>query len=76
MEGHRVTLPNNEIKDVIKVIKSLGKRRILLKGTIQKGYKSKKRIPQKCSWSINENRFSVNENVLMLLAKTVLIPLG
>ena len=34
--GAGVTLSNNEIKDIVKVIKSLENRGILLKGTIRK----------------------------------------
>ena len=35
-EGSRIMLTNNEIKDIMKVVKSLGNRRILLKGTTRK----------------------------------------
>ena len=34
--GSRITLTNNEIQDIIKVIKSLENRGILLKGTTRK----------------------------------------
>ena len=34
--GIRITLKNNEIKDIMKVIKSLENRRILFKGTTRK----------------------------------------
>ena len=35
-KGSGITLPNNETKDIMKVIKSLGNRAILLKGTTRK----------------------------------------
>ena len=35
-EGLGITLANNKIKDIMKVIKSLENRRILLKGTTRK----------------------------------------
>ena len=36
ISGSGITLTNNEIKDIIKLIKSLENRRILLKGTTRK----------------------------------------
>ena len=45
----------------IKVIKSLGNRGILLKGTIKKAYNKKRRIPLYCSCSVNESWLTINE---------------
>ena len=42
----RITLTNNKIKDVMKVINSLENRGILLKGTTKKNCKPKRRISQ------------------------------
>ena len=42
--GSGIALTNNEIKDIIKVIKSLEKRDILLKGTTKKIINQKRRF--------------------------------
>ena len=44
LEGSRITLPKNEIKDIIKVIKSLENRRVLLKGTTKRIISQEKRL--------------------------------
>ena len=50
-ESSGIKLTNNEIKDIIKAIKSLENRDILLKGTTEKAEKSNSRF----SWTINES---------------------
>ena len=49
------------MEDIIKLIKSLENRVILLKGTPKKVMNQKMKIPSKCSWSINESWFTINE---------------
>ena len=44
LEGSRKTLTNNEIKDIMKVIKSLENRRVLLKGTTKRIISQEKRL--------------------------------
>ena len=67
-KGSRLKLTNNEIKDIIKVIRSLENKGIFFKGTTNK--------------IINQERGFLNfprplmKNVLTLLAKIVLLPLG
>ena len=67
-KGSRLTLTNNEIKDIIKVIRSLENKGIFFKGTTNK--------------IINQERVFLNfprplmKNELTLLAKIVLLPLG
>ena len=43
-KGSGLTLPNNEIKDVMRVIKSLENKGILLKGTTRKIISQEKRF--------------------------------
>ena len=42
--GSRIMLTNNEMKDIIKVIRSLENRRILLKGTTKKNISQEGRL--------------------------------
>ena len=67
-----ITLINNEIKDIMKVIKSLENRGILLKG------KYEKVLNQKGGFLPSLMRFSslLIKDILTSLAKDVLLPLG
>ena len=73
--GSGITLKKNEIKDVMKVIKSLENRGILLKGntriiTIQEGRFLNILRP------LMTAGLPLMKNVLIPLAKSILIPLG
>ena len=73
--GSGITLEKNEIKDVMKVIKSLENRGILLKGntriiTIQEGRFLNILRP------LMTAGLPLMKNVLIPLAKSILIPLG
>ena len=74
-ESSGITLINNEIKDIIKVIKSLENRGILLKGTTRKitgqegGFLSFRR-------SLITAGLPLMKSVLTPLAKSVLLPFG
>ena len=73
--GSGITLKKNEIKDVMKVIKSLENRGILLKGntriiTIQEGRFLNFLRP------LMTASLPLMKNVLIPLAKSILIPLG
>ena len=57
--GSGITLRNNDIINIIKVIRSLENRKILLKGTTGKTIGHKEII--KFSWSIREIWFTINE---------------
>ena len=70
----RITLRSNEIKDVIKVIKSLEKRGILLKGTIRK-YTSQKGGFLNLLRPLMTAGLSLMKNITTPLAKSALIPL-
>ena len=66
-----LTLTNNEIKDIKKVIRSLENRGILLKGAI------KKLLLKKDSFSIFQTAgLPLMKSVLTHLTKNVLLPLG
>ena len=69
-EGSRIMLTNNELKDIIKVIKYLENRRILLKQTTDKV------INQKGNFfsSSMEVGLPLTNSVLTPLAKNVLMP--
>ena len=74
-KGSGITLKKNEIKDVMKVIKSLENRGILLKGntriiTIQEGRFLNFLRP------LMTASLPLMKNVLIPLAKSILIPLG
>ena len=70
-----ITLTNNKIKDIMKVIKSLENRGISLKGTTRK-------IPNQKGGSLNFFRplmragLPLQKSVLIPLAKNVLLPFG
>ena len=73
--GSGITLKKNEIKDIMKVIKSLENRGILLKGntriiTIQEGRFLNILRP------LMTAGLPLMKNVLIPLAKSILIPLG
>ena len=59
--GSGISLTNNEIKDILKVIKFLENRRIITERNYYKNYCSRKRI-FKCSYAINENLLTINES--------------
>ena len=61
LAGHGAMLKRNEMEDIIKLIKSIENRVILLKATPKKVMNQKMKIPSKCSWSINESWFTINE---------------
>ena len=73
--GTGITLTNNEIKDIMKVIKSLENRRILFKGTTRK-------ITSQEGGFLNFLRPLMTANLPLMkseltpLAKIVLLPLG
>ena len=66
--GSRITVANNYIKYVMKVIKLLENRRILLTGTATK-INSQNRL-------LMTTGLPLMKRVVTLLAKSVLIPLG
>ena len=66
--GSRITVANNYIKYVMKVIKLLENRRILLTGTTTK-INSQNRL-------LMTTGLPLMKRVVTLLAKSVLIPLG
>ena len=59
--GSGISLTNNEIKDILKVIKFLENKRINTEKNYYKNYCSRKRI-FKCSYAINDNLLTINEN--------------
>ena len=73
--GSGITLTNNEIKDIIKVIRYLENRGILLKGAIKK-------VTSQEGGFLNFLRplmsfdFPLIKNILIPLAKSVLLPLS
>ena len=71
-EGSAITLPNNEIKDIIKVVKYLENRGILSKGTIEKIINQKGRFPG----SLMRVGLPLMKIVLTPLPKNVLLSLG
>ena len=70
-----MTLTNNQIKDIIKVIKSLENRGILLKGTTTKTDSQEGGFLNFLSPLMTAG-LPLMKNVLTPLAKSVLIPLG
>ena len=73
-EGSGITLTNNEIKDIIKLIKSLENRRILLKGTIKKVI-SQERGFLNFFRPLMTAGLPLMKNVLTPFPKSILIPL-
>ena len=69
-EGSRIMLTNNELKDIIKVIKYLENRRILLKQTTDKVINQKGNLFS----SSMEVGLPLTNSVLTPLAKNVLMP--
>ena len=61
--GSGISLTNNEIKDILKVIKFLENKRIIIERNYYKNYCSRKRI-FKCSYAINDNLLTINENCI------------
>ena len=68
-KGSGITLTNNEIKDIMKVIKSLENRGILLKGTTRKIL-----IKNSFLRPLMTAGLPLMKSVLMPLAKVVLLP--
>ena len=58
-KGSGIILSNNGLKDIIKVIESLEKKRNFIERDDWKGYKSKKRI----TWFINESWFTIYDTI-------------
>ena len=69
-EGSRIMLTNNELKDIIKVIKYLENRRILLKQTTDKVINQKGNLFS----SSMEVGLPLTNSVLTPLAKNILMP--
>ena len=70
--GSGLTLTNNEIKDIIKVIKALRNREILLKWTNRKITRQEERFFNLLRPLMTAG-LSLMKNVLLLLAKNVLL---
>ena len=73
--GTGITLTNNEIKDIMKIIKFLENRGILLKGTTRKTISREGRFLDFLRPLMTAG-LPLLKNVLTLLAKSILIPLG
>ena len=73
--GSGITLTNNEIKDIMKVIKSLENRGILLKGTTKKITSQERGFLNFLKPWMTAGLLLM-KNVIRPLAKSVLIPLG
>ena len=72
-KGSGITLANNEIKDIIKVIKSLENRRILSKETTRKSTSQEKKFLNFLRLLMT-SRLSVMKSMLTPLGKSVLLP--
>ena len=75
IKGSRITLINNEIKDILKVISFLENRGILFIGTAKK-IRSQKRGLLNFLRPLMKTGLRLMKNVLKPLAKRVLAPLG
>ena len=75
LRGLGLTLLNNEIKDIIKVIKSLEKSRILLKGTTRKINRQEGELINFLG-PLMRVILPLIKNAHTPLAKSILIPLG
>ena len=73
--GSRITLTDNELKDITKVIRSLENRGILWKGTVEKGISQDGGLLNFLGLLMKVD-LSLMKNVLTPLAKGVLIPLA
>ena len=73
--GSGITLRNNDMKDIMKVVKSLENRGILLKGTTTKISSQKGGFLNYLKPLITAG-LPLMKNILTPLAKSVLIPLG
>ena len=66
VEVHGTTLTSNEMKNVIKVIKSLENRGILLQGTPKKVISQENKFGNwQFFWTITKSLFAINENILL-----------
>ena len=72
-KGSGITLANNEIKDIIKVIKSLENRGILSKETTRKSTSQEKKFLNFLRLLMT-SRLSVMKSMLTPLGKSVLLP--
>ena len=73
-KGDGITVTNNEIKDITKVIKSVENRRIFLKGTARKITSQKEGFPNFIRPILTDG-LPLIKNVLTPSAKGVLTPL-
>ena len=73
-KGDGITVTNNEIKDITKVIKSVENRRIFLKGTARKITSQKEGFPNFIRPILTDGLLLI-KNVLTPSAKGVLNPL-
>ena len=72
--GSGTILTNNEIKDIMKVIRFLENRGILLKGTIKKKYLPKEQFLNFLRQLITDG-LPLMKSIVTSLAKKVLVPL-
>ena len=75
-KGLGITLKNNEIKDTIKVIRSLKKRDFSLKGTAEKVLNEERVFLCNVLGPLMKFSLPLMKNVLASLATNVLMPLG
>ena len=76
MAGHGTMLTSNEMKDIMKVIKSLENRVILLKGTPKKVMNQKGGFLQNVLGLLMKVGLPLMKNVLTPLAKSIFISFG
>ena len=75
LAGERTTLTNNEIKYIIKVIRSFENRGILLKGTTEKISSQDRGLFNSFLGPLERVGLPLMKNILKLLAESVLMPL-
>ena len=75
LSGSGLTLTNNEMKNIMKVIRSLENIEILLKGTTRKISSQKEESPSFLR-PLTTTSVPLMKNVLTSLAKAIFVPLG